>query len=310
MKNPQHSEAGALRPATVDYLAQYENNPFMLAVHGIDLFFKRALPVAIAVLVLAALNLASSGISSIPTGFSGNDNQPTPSTETAAPASGAPQSVLAASDTNALNSFMEFIRNVPAWVWATIAIVGLLVLILGFFISVIYRGVLDVTAARLAKGQTTDLSEAFGGLFRQFWAYAWLRVIVGVKVFLWSLLLIIPGFIMSVRYSLAGTAFFSDGLRGNAAIARSSALTKGAWLTTYASQNILNLISGYAVAGLIQPGANALLFRQLTDVEGDKPKAHLLSWLTLIVPIVLVLIGFALIAGLILVVLANMPTAP
>jgi hypothetical protein len=123
--------------------------------------------------------------------------------------------------------------------------------------------------------------------------YLWVNIIMLVKLFLWTLLFIVPGMIMAVRYRLSGTVFFAEGKRGNAAVKRSAELTKGAWFTTFAGYGLWNLITFNQIQQLVAPGVSAILYRQLralTDAGESKPSAHWLSWLTLLVPIALILL--------------------
>lgn len=240
----------------------YENNPFFVATNGIDLLFKKAQSVGIVVAVLAGI----SALSSLPSAFTPSSN----TSQTSAP----------------VNSSGAF-PSIPLSAWLLIGLAALVVLLIIFTISIIAKGVLDYTSAKLARGETVTLSEAFRGLFSDFWGYTWVLVIVGVKTFLWTLLFIVPGIIMSIRYSLAGVAYFDKKLKGDASVQHSSKLVKNAWLTTYASQNLLNLITLGIIQPLLIPGTNAILYRQLGAAGEVKPKAHVLSWLTLIVPFVL-----------------------
>lgn len=240
--------------------ANYENNPFFVATNGLDLLFKKAQSIGIALAILVGI----SALSSIPSAFVPPSNQ---------------------TDTTT-NNMGEF-PSIPAEVWLLIAVVALVITLIFVVIGIVVRGVLDYSAAKLASGNQVTISEAFRAVFTNFWSYTWVLVVAGVKTLLWTLLFIIPGIIMSVRYSLAGVAYFDKNLKGDASVQHSSRLVKGAWLTTFASQNLLNLITLGIIQPLLVPGTNAVLYRQLTDVEDQKPKAHVLSWLTLILPFIL-----------------------
>lgn len=249
----------------------YENNPFFVALGGVELLFNKARPIGISLAVFAGF-LA---LSSLPSAFARPEQPDT----TATPATNAEA-----------QAFADTMAQVPSEVWL---LGGLLLLsILTFFValSLIIRGVLDYTAAQLANGKTATLGEAFRAVFADFWGYTWVMVIAGVKTFLWTLLFIIPGIIMSVRYSLSGVAYFDKKLRGNGSVARSSQLTKGAWLTTFASQNLLNILTLGFLQPVLTPGTNAVLYRQLDTAGAVKPKAHLASWLTLLLPLAFILI--------------------
>lgn len=259
----------------------YQNNPFMIAVDGLNLLFKLAQSVAIFGIILCVLSLGGSY--------------------------GGPSGDSASSDAD---SVADTLGAIPAEVWIIIGVIILIVVIGMFVIGVIISGIMDYTAAKLAQNKTVTLGEAFSGTMKNFGGYLWVRVIVAVKTFLWSLLLIIPGIVMAYRYSLAGVAFFADEKKGDAAVAHSLSLTRGAWLTTYASQTLFNLVTFGLVSSLLMPGTNGLLYRQYTALgDTPKPAAHGLSWLALFIPIVLLILAGLLLA-LLIYVLSSGGTAP
>lgn len=250
----------------------YENNPLFIATKGIELLFKNGISIAILLLAFIGLNY----LASVPTAF-----------------------IPPADTSNELEQAGEIAPLPPEVVLAIFSVVGVVILIF-IFLGIVVRGIIDYTAARLAKGVQVNLGEALGAVFSNFFGYAWVLIIVAVKTFLWSLLLIVPGFIMSVRYSLAGVSYFDKKLSGNAAVNDSLSLTKGAWLTTYAAQSLLPILTLGVLQGLTGPGTSAILYRQYNAV-GDKPKpaAHIASWLTLILPIVFVVISIGFIVALV-----------
>lgn len=248
----------------------YENNPLFIATKGIELLFKNG--ISIAILLLAFIGFYY--LTSIPAAFIPQDD---PEISDYQESSDVPQIA-------------------PEVILIILGIVGI-VLLIALFIGIVTRGITDYAAARLARGAQVNLGEALGAVFSNFFGYTWVLIIVAVKTFLWSLLLIIPGFIMSVRYSLAGVSYFDKKLSGNSALKDSLALTKGAWLTTFAAQSLLPMLTLGALQSLTVPGTSAVLYRQY-DALADKPKpaAHIVSWLTLILPIVfaVLIIGFIL----------------
>ena len=198
--------------------------------------------------------------------------------------------------------FESFFTDMNVSDWVVISLICGTILFLLIIIGLLIRGIADYTAAKLAKDEGTTLGEAFREVFQHIASYVWLSILVFVKVLLWTLLFIIPGIYMAIRYSLAGTAFFKEGLRGNAAIKRSLALTKGAWLTTFASHTLWNIMTFGLMDAILAPGTNAMLYRQyapLTDEGKPKPPTHVLSWLTLLLPIVLTIFFVMLIAAIV-----------
>ncbi len=51
-------------------------------------------------------------------------------------------------------------------------------------------------------------------LFAYFFRYLWLEILMGIFIFLWSLLLVIPGIIAAYRYSMAPYIFFDNPEKG------------------------------------------------------------------------------------------------
>lgn len=248
---------------------EYENNPFYIGINGLKLFFGNAKSVAIyAVILSAAASLVSLILNII--------------------------DII-----NTLNEPIEPVAQkivVPAIDPSAAPIIAIIVASLIFcfmVIAALLYGVLEYTGARMALGKKVTLGEAFKEVGKHLASYIWLGIIVVTKVLLWSLLFIVPGIIMAIRYSMAGTVFFAEGKRGNAAVKRSLELTKGAWFSVYAAvsqSSLWNLITFGLAAGVLQPGANAVVYRQLRDVTDagqSKPDTHWLSWLTFFVPIVL-----------------------
>lgn len=242
-------EAAPQSPSAQTYI----NNPFMVALKGMQLLFNAALSVAVLFIVLSILSFARERI---------NESQSN-------------QEVFegVAREFGNLNSPSEI---------TIVVILLLLIVVLTFFLQIIVSGVADFTSAKLAKGEKTTLGQALKGVLGSFWSYAWLRLLLSIKILLWSLLLIIPGVVKTFRYSLAGVAFFDKKLRGQAAIDESISLTNGAWMTTFSSTMLLNIVTFGYIPFLITPGTNAILYRQFGAAGESKPKAHVLSWITVV----------------------------
>jgi hypothetical protein len=251
--------------------ANYNNNPFTIAVEGSKLLFQKAPTLALILAILSALGASNYDFS-----------QPTATDTT-----GAPMTDMA----------ME-----PA-VIAIIVVIGVVLLFGILVFGSILAGIYAYTAAEIAKGREVSFKVAAKATFDRLWSFVWLQVLIIGKVFLWLLLFIVPGIIMAFRYSLANLSFFDSDkkLTGNAAIKDSLALTKGAWVTTFASQMLLDIITLGAITPIIDTGSRAMLYRQFTAMEGvDKPKPHVLSWVTLglvilIVVLIISLLGYALV---------------
>jgi hypothetical protein len=177
--------------------------------------------------------------------------------------------------------------------WTLILGSGFIIGLAVVMILALVSGISAYTSYRLSLHKEVRLSEAFNIAFENLWNYLWLQIIITVKIALWTLLLVIPGIIMSVRYSLAGVVYFDEKkkLRGNAAVKESIRMTRGGWLTAYASHALFNLLTLGAISAVVSTGANAVLYKQFTQVGDKKPEAHWLSWASLIAPVVVVVLA-------------------
>lgn len=174
------------------------------------------------------------------------------------------------------------------------AIIGLVVLLM-IVASTFVNGIMSYTAAKAANDETVTLKEALSAVSKRFWSLLWLQILMGLKIFAWTLLFIVPGIIMAIRYSLASVAFFDKGLKGNAAIKHSIALTKGSWLTTLGGQTFFTIITFGIIDLLVGTASSAILYRQFSRTPAsERPSVHWLSILTLAILILAFLIGIAL----------------
>lgn len=250
----------------------YQNNPFFVAADGVSLVARMAGGVA---LFLALLSLFAVFSDAVDRGASNADPD------------------------NLSSLTMQW--SVSDWILGigSVVVIGLAVIM----ILALLGGVSAYTSYRASQHKHTSIKDAFKVSFDHLWAFLWLQIIINVKILLWALLFIIPGIIMAYRYSLAGLAFFDERkkLRGNNAIKESLRLTNGAWITTFASKSLLNLLTLGGLQFLIETSANAVLYRQF-DAIGDKPKpeAHWLSWITLVIPIAISLVALILFFGFII----------
>lgn len=271
-------------------LDTYQNNPFMIGIEGLKLIFTNAKTTGIyAICVLATAFVI--GVLAYIAGL-------------ILEASASGQASMGST------GYSDFTGMGDLLVVVSVIVVSFLVYMA---ISLLLFGPLEYAAAITAQGKQASLQEGFKVTLKNFPAYFWMYLIFTVKVLLWSLLFIVPGFIMFNRYILSGTVFFAEGKRGNAAIKRSAELTKGAWLTTYGGAWVWGIISQGMTTWVFWPGQMAILYRQLkaqTDAKQPKPPAHLLSWLALLVPYVLALIYLLFVGVIFALMLMSGTTAP
>lgn len=232
-------------------LAHYENNPFFVAANGLTALLDLARGVGILFIILSILNF-----------FSGGDRWK-----------------MSDHDNDKL---ADVLSGWTGTEW-TLAIGATFIILLAFaLVGALLGGVSAYTSSQMAKGKKVKIGQAFSVALDHVWGYLWLNIIITVKLFLWSLLFIVPGIYMAFRYSLAGVAFFDKDLHGNAAIKKSLQLTRNGWLTTFASNILFNILTLGALNMAITTGVNATLYKQFGKVGDDKPAAHWLSWVSLL----------------------------
>jgi hypothetical protein len=250
----------------------YSNNPLRIGVDGTKLLFQKAPMVAIVLAVLSAF------------GAGGNFSDP----------SAKPDNAAIPADTALDPTLLTILVIVVA-----ILLFGLI--LIGSFVA----GIFAYTSVEVAKGREVTFRQAVKAISKRFWSFVGLQLLTIGKVLLWALLFVIPGIVMAFRYSLANLSFFDDEkkLTGSAAIKDSLELTKGAWVTTFASQTILNIVTIGSISLIVDTGSKAMLYRQFSELQetgGQKPKPHTLSWVTLglvllVTAVAVSLLGFALV---------------
>jgi len=166
--------------------AEYQNNPFFVALDGLKALFNKASSVGIFLIVLSVLSLGGNAIPA-PT-------EPTSRSEELAQRT----------------QFESFFNEMSVSDWVVISLIGGTILFVLILIGLVIGGIADYTASKLASNEGTTLGEAFKEVMKHVASYLWLSVLIFVKVFLWTLLFIIPGIYMAIRYSLAGTVFFKE----------------------------------------------------------------------------------------------------
>jgi len=152
----------------------------------------------------------------------------------------------------------------------------------------------------ILEGSPADIKESYKTGFGKFFPYLWVIILVGLTVFGGLLLLIIPGIIFAVWFSLAGYVRIIEGIGSTGALKRSKQLVKGNWWYVLGAPLVCGIVYGiciyipfgilYAVlifalkfpaklcssvlsipAGLIMITSAAvyvLMFRNLRDIKG------------------------------------------
>lgn len=219
---------------------QESANPLTIALQGLENIFQYARPVAVVFCVMIAVGVVTGAIG-------------TAQNKASAPATLPPDT------TPATQASLEQV------ILAVLIIISVLIVTLLLFvaISAVISGLAAVASAATANQEKITLRQAFAQLMKRFPGYYGLQLLIGIKLFAWLLLLVVPGIIMAVRYSLANTAYFARNLSARQAIHHSTAITKNHWITTLASFWLPNIITLGIFSPLINMGVQSQLLRQL-----------------------------------------------
>lgn len=107
-------------------------------------------------------------------------------------------------------------------------LLGLGALALSIYINISAKATLFLYFKKFKE--TPKIKDLFHeGRTKYFWPLFIVNILVFLFVFLWSLLLIIPGIIFGVYYSFAGWTLIFEGYQGRKALQRSKELVKGYW---------------------------------------------------------------------------------
>ena len=88
-------------------------------------------------------------------------------------------------------------------------------------------GGFSMACLRVSQRREAGVGTLFD-LFGWFFRFLWLQIVMGFFIFLWSLLLVIPGIVAAYRYSMAMFIFFDDPEKGAMqCIRESKAMTQG-----------------------------------------------------------------------------------
>lgn len=106
---------------------------------------------------------------------------------------------------------------------SVIVVLGIMMVIVNLWAGV------SLLYAIKERDQEIGIRESFAKAWPKILSYWWISILVGVITMLGFLLLIIPGIIFSIWFSLASYALVSEEKKGMKALLRSKELVKGYW---------------------------------------------------------------------------------
>lgn len=119
----------------------------------------------------------------------------------------------------------------------------LVIIILGIVVFVINLWApLALLYAIKERDQKIGIKESFTKAWHKILSYWWISILVGLITIAGFILLIIPGIIFSIWFSLVAYVLVSEGLKGRKALSRSKQLVKGYWFKVFWRLLVLNMI--------------------------------------------------------------------
>ncbi len=253
----------------------YETNPFLITFRSLGLLFTHNAIWAIVLLALAVLGILAQMFQVFIQALS----------EQSAHAS----SLGASSET-----FASAAMGVTAIVALIIVIftIVLVSVVISIGVGVFIQGLFSYVALKSLEGKSVSADEAFKAVLRRYWRLLGAQLLAMVKIFGWSLLLIVPGIVASFRYALLTYVIMDepeDQKGVSASHNRVKTLVKGRLLEIFGISFVAALIP--LVGELLRYTGGGAQYRQLQvyhDQSIEKPKIHWLNYLALTFTIILV----------------------
>jgi hypothetical protein len=110
--------------------------------------------------------------------------------------------------------------------------------------------VVNVVVADAYLGHPTSVRAAFARAKGMFLPYIGTTLLMTLKIFLWSMLFIVPGVLRAIWWMLIGPVVAVEQQYGGKATARSRALVTGHWWSTLGLGLVVGLLVGLPSAGL------------------------------------------------------------
>ena len=249
----------------------YDSNPFTLIFHAFSRFFTTNMWWGVGLLVIGFLSF---GWQSTPQ-FAG---MPVPSESSTPPS------------TDSLEKNFSWLQNVTPEQVITFSLIAIFVilfvalLLLAYFALYTYiYGAFAYVALQSEKGKSVKFEEALTVVNKRFWRLFLAQGLAGIKIFLWTLLLIVPGIIAAVRYALLTYVIMDQSEKEKGVIAahtRTKQIVKGKLLEVFGMIVASGIIP--FVGEPLRVAGSAAQYNQLAytyDHKITRPKTHLLNYL-------------------------------
>lgn len=250
----------------------YNSNPFTLSFNALGKFFTHNANWAIAIVALSFFGMMFQFLGNI------GDLASQGSTTTT------PQSYDTFSTAATSSTEVTTIIAIVIFVFVIALFFGIIAIV----ISTYLQGMFSYAALKSeTEERRVGLGEAFDATTKRFWRLFGAQLLAGIKIFGWTLLLIIPGIIAALRYRLLSFVIMSEpetekGI--GASHNTTKAVVKGRLMEVFGVGTVSSLIP--IIGPLLGLTGNAALYSQLDYYHKkklEKPKVHWLNYVGLFI---------------------------
>ncbi|MCA9338729.1 hypothetical protein KC939_00095 [Candidatus Saccharibacteria bacterium] len=260
-----------------DPAKQYNSNPFTLSFSALERFFKSNLVWAIIILAFGLFGFLFQATGSMA------DTSDKPS------------------GSSSVSSSHDAFNNIDSGVIITVVTVAvvlmLIFIVVGGVIQTFLTGMFSYVINQSEQGRSVSLSEAFHATTKRFWRLFWANLLAQLKIFGWTLLLIIPGIVAALRYSLLPYLIMNESEKEKGVVdshTKLKTVVKGRLWEVFGVSTVAAIIP--FIGGIVGLAGRGALYRQLQysyDHKTKRPKIHWLNYLGLVlIGLLILLIGF------------------
>lgn len=261
----------------------FESNPFLLAFNALGRLFNTNATWAIALVILGAV----SAVISLP----GDASSEKSSDE---------QVIRRVSETLSQYDTMTLLGMALG-----VALVLGIIATISYAIQIFVGGLFAYVALESEKGRSVSFNEAFDAVKKRFKRLFLAQGFAGIKIFLWTLLFIIPGIIASLRYALLPYIIMDESEKETKITAshdRVKSIVKGRLFEIFGLGVAAGIIP--IMNSVLQVSGGAAQYRQLAssyDNKTARPPIHWVNYLLLALLVILCVAFIALMVVLVVV---------
>lgn len=252
----------------------YNSNPFTLAFDALGRLFNTNVGWAVTIIVLGLFGVFWQLLANIASLI------PTDSTTTTTT-----QQATTASSSSATLTSGEVVGVTILVIFVVLFVAAILLAIIT--IQIFVSGMFAYVALQSEQGRSVGFGEAFHAVAKRFWRLLGAKILADIKIFLWALLLIVPGIVAALKYSVLPYVIMDqpEATKGvRTAHSRTKVVVKGRLIEVLGLSFAAGIIP--IVGDVLRISGGAAQYRQLAasyDHKTERPKVHWLNYLVFII---------------------------